>query len=819
LDTPGPDLLLSKIAVRLTTRISGQGQDIHGSGVVYFTTPGAGYLYIFTALHCILGKRTKVGTANSYSHGLNDVEYVLVEHNQALDSQIFKQQKVLAGGIIVDKLNDFCVLKVDKALVGHIHNFPEIVIHGAPRKDGHFRSSGYLSSNRENYTPLNYKYVDTAPDNILVVSNNGLHSGEAGELIGGYSGSGLMMTKGPVLIGLVTKLGDDAALGGNVHIKELCKVDINRMLADHDANNEAVNFTNHAKKIIVTEDEKVIDLSKVPINGINLNIWKAVGNIKMDIQDDWFADPLRFKDVLYSEEIYHLLTASLVGGNYTPANLELYAVPKEGFTTRKAAQMNLLDRVIYQSVVDYFANELDRKVIANNIYSSRYNYHSLNNFEYFFIHSVEQWRKFQYQIHDSLTDESPFLVVTDITNFYDNISAKVLKGTLSDCRRHATDVMQYDHAVKLLLAQIEKWQASSANWTTGIPQNREPSAFLANLVLANIDKRMIGKHPHYYRFMDDIRIICKDKFEARKALMSLIDMLGEIGLNLNSQKTRILNKGDENHLPFINEYTPALDKEIEQISSLMDSGKSRDVQISVNMVNEMFHESLSGTQDLTHRKKFKFAIERLQRFSRTPQLRNLIDFTEIVKAIVERFEDSPWYTEVYTRFLMTIDASYITPELLQILVPLVMDDNRNIYPWQAYLILKLLAYHKIKHPALQDYAQKMVDNSQGIEKAPIVAGACLYFASVDDNAVEMIKTSLNKQFFRGQLAVRCALVCLQTVAPEQIANANIDIAERLIHEEAYRKYSEDNKQLAYVNGLPKLKINKISRDMPQIISL
>lgn len=813
------DHLLGKIAVRLTTKIIGQTQDIYGSGVIYYTTSAVDYMYVFTALHCVLGRRTKAGNANTYKYRLDELEYILVEHNPKLDSQYFKQQRVTTDSVMIDTLNDLCILKVGKSLVDHIPKFPEIFIHSHRRTEGNFRSSGYLSSNRQNYTPLKYSYVDSSSDNILVVSNVGIHSGEAGELIGGYSGSGLMMTKGPILVGLITKLGDDAALGGNVHVKELSKIDIDSILFSRDQDNEPVNFINHAKKIFIDENEKVVNLSNVTINGVSLNIWKAVGNLESDLRDDWFQDPLRYKDILYSENIHKLLLLSLTNGIYDPDRSELYAVPKEGFTTRKALQFNLIDRIVYQSVTDYIARELDKKVIENNIYSARYNYNSASNFEYFFNHSVELWRKFQYQIHDRLTDENPYLVVADITNFYDNISSQVLNGVLSDFRRHASNKSEYDNAVILLIRQIKKWQASTGNWNNGIPQNREPSSFLANLVLAGIDNRMIGRFPKYYRFMDDIRIICKDKFEARKALMVLIEMLSEIGLNLNSQKTRILNRLEERDSQDINEYTPALDKEIEQICSLMDSGKSRDVQISVNMVNEMFYEALAITQDLTRRKKFKFAIERLQRFSRTPLLRDLIDFSGIVKAITDRFEDNPWHTEIYTRFLMTVDSSYITPDILNIMVTLVTDDDRNIYPWQSYLILNLLAYHKIKNPLLERFAHDIIVNSQGVQKGPLVAGACIYLTSVDTSAVDLIKVSLVKNFFSGHLAIRCALICLQTVAPDQIRNSNITDVEREIHKQAYHRYAVDGKEPVYVEGLPKLKINKISRDLPQVISL
>jgi len=777
-------------------------------------------MYVFTALHCVLGRRTPSADGNTFEYAINDVDHVLVEHNPNLDSSAFKSEKVAVAEIIIDSPNDFCILKVEKKLVSHIPNFPEIVVHSNKRKEGTFRSAGFLSSNdRKNLTFINFNYAGASPDKMLVVTTQGGIDGEdATAKIGGYSGSGVMMKKVPVLCGLVTKLNDETAFAGNVHVKDLSYLPINELLNTHDSSNEKISYTSDAHHIIINENGDLIDLSKVEVNGVKLNIWKAVGNIRKDLADDWFQDPLRFKDILYSADIYKLIKATLANGKYQPQDPELYAIPKEGFTTRKAVQTTFLDRVIYQAAVDHLANELDKKVISSHVYSVRYNYNVTNNHDYFFFHTVEQWRKFQYQIHDTINTTMPYLVATDITNFYDNIAAGSLQTALTEHRINVNDKSAYDGAAAIVIDQIKKWQGNTGPLSDGIPQNREPSAFLANLLLANVDKQMIADFPHYYRYMDDIRIICKDKFEARKALMFLIDKLSEIGLNLNSQKTKILNYNDGVDRGKIEEYTPALDKEIEQICSLMDSGKSREVQISVIMVNKMFHESLSDIHDIIKRKKFKFAIERLQRFSRTPLLKNLINFSEIVKAIIERFEDNPWYSEIYTRFLLTVDRQYVTDDLLAILIPLVTNEEKNIYTWQSYLILKLLAFHKVTDTGLQQFAQKMINHSQGVERAPVVAGACLYLASVDTTSINLIKSSFNRGYFQSHLSKRCALICLQSIAPSDLNNSYLDAVDKEIHLKAYNKFAESGQQ-TFVYGLPKLKVNQISRDLPQIISL
>jgi hypothetical protein len=823
LTTYNSEFLLSKIAVRLTSKLLPStltANHPQGSGVIYLTSKNCEYLYVFTALHCIFGDRSIKGGKNIYQYSLENIDHVLVEHNQKLDSVEFHKEKVAVSDIIIDTKNDFCILKVKRTLIKGDKDFPEIVLHSNKRTDGTFKSSGYPGTNRNNHTPLDFAFVSATNEGIMVVRSEGNIRSENGvDQMGGYSGSGLFISKRPILIGMITKIPDLTILGDNVHAKDLSYIEINKILLANNNTHEEVNYTNHAKKIILDEHDNVVDLSRVKISGVTLNLWKAIGNIRTDMDDDWFLDPIRFGDILHSEKMYNIIQKGLVNENFHPSLPEMFSVPKEGFTIRKAVQTKLTDRVIYQAVVDYIANELDRKVLINKVYSARYNYNNATNFKYFFNYSVEQWQKFQHQIHESLDDANPYLVVTDITSFYDNISVAALKVKLDDQLSQASNKPEYTSAVKLVVELIEKWQEHMGYTSNGIPQNRDPSAFLANIFLAHVDMQMEVEFPQYFRFMDDIRIVCKDKYEARKALMFLIDKLSEIGLNLNSQKTKILNRNIPEESKIINEYTPVLDKEIEQICSLMDSGKSREVQIAVRMVNDLFHEAIRNYSEIGSRKKFRFAIERLQRFSRTPLLCDLIDFSEIVKAIIERFEDNPWHTEIYIRFLMTLDKAYITTDLLDVLVPLITDRDKNIYQWQAYSIFKLLAYHKIQNANLLQYAKQLISSALGKERAPEVAGACLYLGSTEDTAVNLIKHAFSKGYFDSYISKRCAILCLQSIEPNNLPKNQMDDVLIEGHTQAYNKFIETGEQAPLIKGPAKLKIQNISRDLPQIISL
>ena len=66
--------------------------------------------------------------------------------------------------------------------------------------------------------------------------------------------------------------------------------------------------------------------------------------------------------------------------------------------------------------------------------------------------------------------------------------------------------------------------------------------------------------------MDDIRIICKDKFQARKILKELIIELRRLHLNVNPKKTHMLIPSDDG--TYYNEIMPKQNRLIEEIDSL-----------------------------------------------------------------------------------------------------------------------------------------------------------------------------------------------------------------------------------------------------------
>ena len=80
----------------------------------------------------------------------------------------------------------------------------------------------------------------------------------------------------------------------------------------------------------------------------------------------------------------------------------------------------------------------------------------------------------------------------------------------------------------------------------GLPVGPEPSAILANAVLAIADRAMlaaVGHHP--IRWVDDVILVTAGRREAIRALDAWRRALAELGLEPNEDKTRILEDARE----------------------------------------------------------------------------------------------------------------------------------------------------------------------------------------------------------------------------------------------------------------------------------
>lgn len=147
---------------------------------------------------------------------------------------------------------------------------------------------------------------------------------------------------------------------------------------------------------------------------------------------------------------------------------------------------------------------------------------------------------------DTLVRDFPDAIIlkTDISRFYDTIPR-------SEAINLCKGLGMRKELLELLLDWSKNLKIRSGNYYleaecidfSGLPQGLSISSLLAELYVRQIDQELI-EHQGYFRYIDDIIIICNDFEDARSKLERLKISTEMLGLKLSSNKTEILKFKD-----------------------------------------------------------------------------------------------------------------------------------------------------------------------------------------------------------------------------------------------------------------------------------
>lgn len=452
--------------------------------------------------------------------------------------------------------------------------------------------------------------------------------------------------------------------------------------------------------------------------------------LKNDIDDDWFQDPIRYKDytILNKEDSVFETNIRNNFGRYNAIKREIYYLPKGDFTLRYSLETNYYERYLYFCLVIPLIEMFD-PLIERRVFSHRYSY----NKEYLFRHHIGQWEKFEGIVRSEA--ENKCILVTDIQNFYENIYLELLKEDLEKCLRQVnpetSKLVETRFIIDRLMECLEKW---SYDGKRGLPQNRDCSSFLANIYMKSIDEIMIGLNFNYYRYMDDIRIVCEDSFTARRALKELVNNLREKHLSVNGKKTEILLPESEKYISMM---TPNL--ELKMIDSLLTTRKKANVAVGYNLLKKKCIQLINDNR--FEDREFRFCINRLSQLARCKQYLVPNGFwDEIIDGVVKSIVECPTSTAHIYSFLASVGLNNnAKKEIIEYL----LNREKSIYEWQNYWLWKLLIVCNVNEDKLINLARNIFNSNLAI---PNISGAILYLASFGKKSDKlMIMNSISKK--------------------------------------------------------------------------
>ena len=178
------------------------------------------------------------------------------------------------------------------------------------------------------------------------------------------------------------------------------------------------------------------------------------------------------------------------------------------------------------------------------------------------------WSQFREASLRQVQEAVQYVVVTDISGFYDAIDLATL---LSDLRQ--VDVPA--PLVELLATCLYRW----ANpLTRGIPQGQSASDVLAKVYLNSVDRNLRAMGYVHVRYVDDFRVFCRDRVQAKKALLDLTGLLRQRGLILQAAKSELLRADQarnriEGVLPTLNNLSKRFDQALSEDKREMSKEK------------------------------------------------------------------------------------------------------------------------------------------------------------------------------------------------------------------------------------------------------
>ncbi|MBU1615856.1 group II intron reverse transcriptase/maturase [bacterium] len=215
------------------------------------------------------------------------------------------------------------------------------------------------------------------------------------------------------------------------------------------------------------------------------------------------------------------IQTELQNRNYQPLPLLKFLVDKGNGEARPLAVPTVKDRITQSAVLE----------LIEPIFEAEFEECS---FAYRKGRSVKQA---VYQIQEYRDKGYKWVVDADIDDYFNDINHELLLERVKE-------LIEDEDVLRLIemWVKAEVYDGESVfRLEKGIPQGSVISPILANLFLDSLDEELMGKGYKLVRYGDDFLILCKKEDEAVEAVEITDDILENLSLDLNEEKTAVVD--------------------------------------------------------------------------------------------------------------------------------------------------------------------------------------------------------------------------------------------------------------------------------------
>jgi hypothetical protein len=311
-------------------------------------------------------------------------------------------------------------------------------------------------------------------------------------------------------------------------------------------------------RLLVVDGGITMFLSKKSIN------W-AKQHIDKYFDSDFYVKPFEFKAIWanWGEVENYLVSTQLETLVSRVKRPIVMPTPKKTFGFRMVHQLDPIDSLIYTALAHEISELVEAKRVSESegvVFSYRIKPDDSGNF----FSQGTGYTEFKKRSTE-LAKKYSYVLVTDITDFYNQIYHHRLQNAIQSCGDGLDEISKI----------IERFLMELTNQVSrGVPVGPAASIVFAEASLIDIDDFILNREFDYVRYVDDIRIFSNSIVELERILHDLTAYLYKSHrLVLSSSKTKIINTDD-----FVAQYIDdPVEKEKEAIHEAI---KSQNIQIT-----------------------------------------------------------------------------------------------------------------------------------------------------------------------------------------------------------------------------------------------
>jgi len=220
-----------------------------------------------------------------------------------------------------------------------------------------------------------------------------------------------------------------------------------------------------------------------------------------------------------------------------------FLVPKDNLSYRNATQLHPIDSIVLGAILYEYGSLIESKRQNEDVVFS-YRFKPSNDGSMYSNKTAwnDFWqacqRKVSYFDEDDgelvLDDEYEYVVMCDISDFYNQIYLHTIENQLIECG--------FPNAIQKRISELLK--LLNKNNSRGIPIGPHSSHLIAEMSLIPIDNTLNLHEIDYLRYVDDIVFFCRSEKEARKRVLQIAEILDkDQRLTLQRQKTKKMRAG------------------------------------------------------------------------------------------------------------------------------------------------------------------------------------------------------------------------------------------------------------------------------------